>query len=90
MYTKTDNCHYGSCHIQIRKEERIQELRSWQREWREENANIKDKVENFWKEHEPEHQEELRRSAKLRRSAGHPACFKLRTWSPSPERPATT
>lgn len=72
--------------FKVRKADHIQELRQWQREWQEENADIKDKVADFWKEHEPEHAEELRRSAKLRRSAGHPACFRLRTWSPSPER----
>ncbi|XP_041473831.1 IQ domain-containing protein K-like [Lytechinus variegatus] len=70
----------------VRKMEHIQELRQWQKEWREENANIKDKVEHFWMEHEPgPAQEELRRSAKHNRSQGYPACFRLRTWSPSPE-----
>ncbi|XP_072168607.1 IQ domain-containing protein K-like [Diadema setosum] len=70
----------------VRKMEHIQELRQWQREWREENADIKSKVEHFWMEHEPgPAQEELRRSAKHNRSQGYPACFRLRTWSPSPE-----
>ncbi|XP_780827.2 IQ domain-containing protein K [Strongylocentrotus purpuratus] len=70
----------------VRKLEHIQELRHWQKEWREENADIKHKVEHFWMEHEPgPAQEELRRSAKHNRSQGYPACFRLRTWSPSPE-----
>lgn len=70
----------------MRKLEEIQELRHWQREWREENADIKRKVEDFWKEHEPgPEQDHLRRSAKLSRSAGYPACHRLRTWSPEPE-----
>lgn len=70
----------------VRKNGEIQELRQWQKEWREENADIKRKVEDFWKEHEPgPEQDNLRKSAKLRRSAGYPACHRLRTWSPEPE-----
>ncbi|XP_022095549.1 IQ domain-containing protein K-like [Acanthaster planci] len=74
--------------FKVRKEEHIQELRQWQREWRDENADIKVKVEDFWKEHEPGSE---RGSAKKVRdhkshSARYPACYRLRTWSPSPER----
>jgi hypothetical protein len=37
----------------VRKEPEILELRQWQREWREENENVKYKVDNFWKEKMP-------------------------------------
>ncbi|XP_013379952.1 IQ domain-containing protein K [Lingula anatina] len=32
----------------VRRVPEIQELRQWQREWREENADVKEKVMNFW------------------------------------------
>jgi len=32
----------------IRRNAEVQELRQWQREWRAENENIRNKVENFW------------------------------------------
>ena len=32
----------------MRKETEVQELRQWQREWREENRGIQDKITNFW------------------------------------------
>jgi hypothetical protein len=35
----------------IRKQPEIQELRQWQREWRESNRNIHDVVEDFWRQH---------------------------------------
>ena len=35
----------------IRKQPEIQELRQWQREWRDSNRNIHDVVENFWRQH---------------------------------------
>jgi hypothetical protein len=35
----------------VRKQAEIQELRQWQREWRESNRNIHDVVENFWRQH---------------------------------------
>jgi hypothetical protein len=35
----------------IRKQAEIQELRQWQREWRESNRNIHDVVEDFWRQH---------------------------------------
>ena len=35
----------------IRKQAEVQELRQWQREWRESKRNIHDVVENFWREH---------------------------------------
>jgi hypothetical protein len=35
----------------IRKQAEVQELRQWQREWRESNRNIHDVVENFWRLH---------------------------------------
>ena len=42
----------------MRRQPEIQELRVWQREWREENANIRSKVEDFWAEKLPDSQEE--------------------------------
>lgn len=35
----------------VRKEPEIQELRQWQREWREANRNIHEVVEDFWRQH---------------------------------------
>lgn len=35
----------------IRKQPEIQELRQWQREWRESKRNIHDVVEDFWRQH---------------------------------------
>jgi hypothetical protein len=35
----------------IRRQGEIQELRQWQREWRESNRNIHDVVEDFWRHH---------------------------------------
>ena len=35
----------------------MQELRLWQKEWREENENIHRKVDNFWAEKMPEDRE---------------------------------
>ncbi|CAF0873490.1 unnamed protein product [Rotaria sordida] len=35
----------------IRKQTEVQELRQWQREWREANRNIHDVVEDFWRQH---------------------------------------
>ena len=31
----------------------IQELRQWQKEWKEENSNIKNKVDDFWAKQMP-------------------------------------
>ena len=39
--------------LQVRLDPEIQELRAWQREWREENENIKNKVEDFWAKQMP-------------------------------------
>lgn len=35
----------------VRKHAEIQELRQWQREWREANRNIHEVVEDFWRQH---------------------------------------
>lgn len=35
----------------VRKLDEIQELRQWQREWRESNRNIHEVVEDFWRQH---------------------------------------
>ncbi|CAF2115724.1 unnamed protein product [Rotaria magnacalcarata] len=35
----------------IRKQPDVQELRQWQREWRDANRNIHDVVEDFWRQH---------------------------------------
>lgn len=37
-----------------RRQPNIQELRVWQKEWREENANIRSKVDDFWAEKLPD------------------------------------
>jgi hypothetical protein len=34
----------------VRKQDEIQELRQWQREWRESNRNIHEVVEDFWRQ----------------------------------------
>ena len=34
--------------FQVRIEPDVQELRTWQKEWAEENANIKERVDDFW------------------------------------------
>nr|CAB3256684.1 IQ domain-containing protein K-like [Phallusia mammillata] len=36
----------------VRCREDVAELRAWQRDWREENKNIREKVETFWEERE--------------------------------------
>ena len=38
----------------IRRDSEVQELRQWQREYREENRNIVDRVEQFWQQSNPE------------------------------------
>ena len=38
----------------MRIEPEVQELRGWQREWAEENANIKERVDHFWAEKMPD------------------------------------
>ena len=38
----------------IRRDSEVQELRLWQREYREENRNIVDRVEQFWQQSNPE------------------------------------
>jgi len=40
--------------FKIRIEPNIQELRQWQKEWREENADIKEKVDDFWDKQMPQ------------------------------------
>lgn len=35
----------------VRKQGEVQEMRQWQREWREANRNIHDVVEDFWRQH---------------------------------------
>ncbi len=40
--------------FKVRREPEIQELRQWQREWREENSNIKEEVTHFWAEKIPD------------------------------------
>lgn len=40
---------YGG--YRVRKQDEIQELRQWQREWRESNRNIHEVVEDFWRQH---------------------------------------
>ncbi|CAH1794796.1 unnamed protein product [Owenia fusiformis] len=32
----------------VRKDEKVQELRQWQRQWRDENTSIQSKVDQFW------------------------------------------
>lgn len=39
---------------QVRKDGEVQELRQWQREWREENGNISTKVSEFWDKKMPD------------------------------------
>jgi hypothetical protein len=34
----------------VRRDTEVQELRQWQREYREENRNIGDRVEQFWQQ----------------------------------------
>ena len=40
--------------FQVRKDPEIQELRVWQKEWREENENVNKKVKDFWDKQMPE------------------------------------
>lgn len=37
----------------VRREQHVQELRQWQREWRAENENINHKVQEFWEKKMP-------------------------------------
>ena len=37
----------------MRKDPEVQELRQWQREWREENRGIQHKVTDFWEKQMP-------------------------------------
>ena len=39
---------------QVRREPEIQELRIWQREWRQETENIQKKVDSFWRRNMPD------------------------------------
>ena len=61
---------------QIRREPDVQELRVWQKEWREENENIHNKVDSFWAQQMPEEGQPAPRpprqgsSASRNRSAG--------------------
>ena len=47
----------------MRIEPEVQELREWQREWAEENANIKERVDHFWAEKMPEGGEQADQAA---------------------------
>lgn len=40
--------------FQARLDPEIQDLREWQKQWREENENIKNKVDDFWAKQMPE------------------------------------
>ena len=39
---------------QVRREPEIQELRIWQKEWRQETENISKKVDSFWRRNMPD------------------------------------
>ena len=41
-------------YAQVRKEPDVQELRVWQREWREENRGIQSRVSEFWDKQMPD------------------------------------
>lgn len=41
-------------YCQVRREPDVQELRVWQREWREENRGIQHRVTEFWDKQMPD------------------------------------
>ena len=54
---------------QVRSQHSVQELRHWQRDWREENENIQNKVEDFWAKQMPESCENADNSSSGKTSA---------------------